>query len=65
MPEYLLAPRVTPKHRFAFIGIPYDSATALGNPGGRFGPAALREQLKAYFSKRLTDGKMWIWIAAR
>jgi agmatinase len=58
MPDYLLQPRVTLKHRFAFIGIPYDSATTLGNPGARFGPAALREQLGAYFSKRLTEGKL-------
>jgi Uri superfamily endonuclease len=39
MPEYLLQPCVTCKHRFALVGIPHDSATTIGNPGGRFGPA--------------------------
>ena len=56
MPNHLLSPRTPANHRFALIGVPYDSATTLGNPGGRYGPAALREQLTAYFSKRITDG---------
>ncbi len=56
--NYLLQARAEPTHRFAYIGVPYDAATTLANPGGRFGPAALREQIKAYFYKRLVAGKM-------
>ena len=44
--SYLLKARKSPQHRFAYIGVPHDAATSLGNPGARFGPGALREALK-------------------
>ena len=43
--SYLLKPRISPQHRFGYIGVPHDAATSLGNPGARFGPNALREAL--------------------
>ena len=55
---YLLKARETPKHRFAYIGIPHDAATSLGNPGARFAPASLRESLRGVFEWRLRDGKL-------
>ena len=54
--EYLLKPTHSPAHRFAFIGVPHDAATSLGNPGGRFGPQALRDALRGVFSWRLQNG---------
>jgi agmatinase len=57
-PRYLLNSRNTPEHRFAYIGVPHDAATSLGNPGGRFGPQALREALQGVFNWRLRDGKL-------
>ena len=54
--EYLLKPTHSPTHRFAFIGVPHDAATSLGNPGGRFGPQALRDALRGVFSWRLQNG---------
>jgi arginase family enzyme len=58
MTDYLLEARQTPVLRFGYVGIPHDAATTLGNPGGRQGPAALREQIKGVFAKRLIDGRM-------
>jgi agmatinase len=55
---YLLAPKQPPKYRFAYIGVPHDAATSLGNPGGRFGPQALREALRTVFEWRLQDGRL-------
>jgi formiminoglutamase/agmatinase len=55
---YLLKPREAPRHRFAFIGIPHDAATSLGNPGARFAPASLRESLRGVFEWRLREGKL-------
>lgn len=56
--SYLLEPARPPEHRFAFIGVPHDAATSLGNPGGRFGPQALREALRGVFSWRLQNGRL-------
>lgn len=58
MPQYLLQARQTPLHRFAYIGLPHDSATSIGNPGARFAPAALREAIRGVFDWRLRDGKL-------
>src|SRR5262245_65185686 len=57
-PKYLLEPKQTPRHRYAYIGVPHDAATTLGNPGGRFGPQALREALQGALNKRLQGGRM-------
>jgi agmatinase len=56
--RYLLEPRLHPKHRFAYIGVPHDAATSLGNPGARYGPQALREALQGVFDWRLEDGRL-------
>jgi formiminoglutamase/agmatinase len=56
--EFLLTPTRPPRQRYAFIGVPHDAATSLGNPGGRFGPQALREALKGVFSWRLQAGRL-------
>jgi formiminoglutamase/agmatinase len=58
MPTYLLQAKQPPAHRFAYIGIPHDSATSIGNPGARFAPEALREALRGVFDWRLRDGKL-------
>jgi len=58
MEGYLLKPQRPPQHHFAFIGIPHDAATSLGNPGARFAPPALRESLRGIFTWRLRDGKL-------
>ena len=57
-PRFLLKPLKPPQHRFAYIGVPHDAATSLGNPGGRFGPQALREALQSIFDWRLKDGRL-------
>lgn len=56
--RYLLKPKRLPEHRFAYIGVPHDAATSLGNPGGRFGPQALREALQGVLDWRLQDGRL-------
>lgn len=56
--SHLLKPIQSPVHRFAYIGVPHDAATSLGNPGGRFGPQALREALQDIFDWRLQDGQL-------
>ncbi len=56
--SYLLKPHTSPQHRFAYIGVPHDAATSLGNPGARFGPSALREALKGVFDWRLQNGRL-------
>ena len=56
--SYLLAPTQPAAHRFAYIGVPHDAATSLGNPGGRFGPQALREALRGVFDWRLQNGRL-------
>jgi agmatinase len=56
--QYLLRPGQTPQFRFAYIGVPHDAATSLGNPGARFAPQALREALQGNFNKRLQKGLM-------
>lgn len=58
MPDQLLRPRVEPKIRFGYLGVPYDAATSIANPGARYGPAALREQFKLLLAKRVVDGKV-------
>jgi formiminoglutamase/agmatinase len=55
MTNYLLKPRNKPKWRFAYIGIPHDAATTLGNPGARFAPQQVRQCLKGIFDWRLQD----------
>lgn len=56
--NYLLRPLREAEFRFAYIGVPHDAATSLGNPGGRFGPQALREALKGVFDWRLREGRL-------
>ena len=56
--RHLLKPIRTPEHRYAYIGVPHDAATSLGNPGGRFGPQALREALQGVFDWRLQEGRL-------
>lgn len=56
--DYLLKPRIAPKHRYAYIGIPHDAATSLGNPGARFAPDSLRGSLRGVFEWRLREGKL-------
>jgi formiminoglutamase/agmatinase len=56
--HYLLKARQTATHHFAYIGIPHDAATTLGNPGARFGPQALREALQGVFNWRLQEGRL-------
>lgn len=58
MTNYLLKAAQPPAHRFAYIGIPHDSATSIGNPGARFAPGALREALRGVFDWRLREGKL-------
>jgi formiminoglutamase/agmatinase len=55
---HLLKARTLPQHRYAYIGVPHDAATSLGNPGARFGPGALRDALKGVFDWRLQDGRL-------
>jgi formiminoglutamase/agmatinase len=56
--NYLLKPAQVAAHRYAYIGVPHDAATSLGNPGGRFGPQALRDALLGVFGWRLQEGKL-------
>jgi formiminoglutamase/agmatinase len=56
--DYLLRPTQPAIQRYAYIGVPHDAATSLGNPGARFGPQALREALKGVFSWRLQAGRL-------
>ena len=56
--DYLLKSTRSPAQRYAYIGVPHDAATSLGNPGGRFGPQALRAALKGVFDWRLQDGRL-------
>jgi agmatinase len=56
--HYLLKPTQPAQHRYAYIGVPHDAATSLGNPGGRFGPPALREALRGVFNWRLQNGQL-------
>jgi agmatinase len=56
--DFLLTPTQAPTQRYAYIGVPHDASTSLGNPGGRFGPQALREALKGVFSWRLQNGQL-------
>jgi agmatinase len=55
---YLLKSTQPAAHRFAYIGVPHDAATSLGNPGARFGPQALREALRGVFEWRLQNGRL-------
>lgn len=56
--DFLLKPRTTPQQRYAYIGIPHDAATSLGNPGARFAPDSLRGSLRSVFEWRLREGKL-------
>jgi agmatinase len=56
--SHLMKAKKPPQHRFAYIGVPHDAATSLGNPGARFGPGALREALRGAFDWRLQDGRL-------
>lgn len=58
MTTLLLEARSEPKLKFGYLGVPYDASTSIANPGARFGPAALREQLKALLGKRVTNGQV-------
>jgi agmatinase len=54
----LHAPLTAPQLKFGYLGVPYDAATSIANPGARFGPAALREQFKLLLAKRVVDGQV-------
>jgi formiminoglutamase/agmatinase len=54
----LLQALTDPKIKFGYLGVPYDAATSIANPGARFGPAALREQFQVLLAKRVTDGQV-------
>lgn len=54
----LFESRTEPEIKFGYLGVPYDAATSIANPGGRFGPAALREQFRLLLAKRVTDGQV-------
>jgi agmatinase len=56
--NYLLKPKKKAKHRFAYIGVPHNPATSLGNPGSRSGPQALREALLGLFEWRMQDYRL-------
>ncbi|UCD77896.1 MAG: arginase family protein [Desulfobacterales bacterium] len=56
--NYLLKPRKKARHRFAYIGVPHNPATSLGNPGSRSGPQALREALLGIFEWRMQDHRL-------
>ena len=56
--HYLLKPTRPAEHRYAYVGVPHDAATSLGNPGGRLGPQALREALRGVFEWRLQNGQL-------
>lgn len=58
MTDLLLASRGEAKHKFGYLGVPYDAATSIANPGARYGPAALREQFKLLLAKRVVDGQV-------
>lgn len=58
MSNLLLAPLQEPRVKFAFLGVPYDAATSIANPGARFAPTALREQFKTLLAKRVVDGQV-------
>ena len=53
--NYLLKPPKKAEYRFAYIGVPHNPATSLGNPGSRSGPQALREALLGIFEWRMQD----------
>lgn len=57
-PTHLLKPGTEPRHRFAFIGVPHDAATTLGNPGARFGPRALARALGGILTWRLDNHRL-------
>lgn len=54
----LLAARGEARRRFGLLGVPHDAATTIGNPGGRYGPGALREMLVDWFGRRVRDGRI-------
>lgn len=58
MSNLILAPRVKPKIKFGYLGVPYDASTSIANPGARFAPAALREQFKLLLAKRVVNGQV-------
>lgn len=58
MTNWILKPLAEPKLRFAYLGVPYDAATSIANPGARFAPAALREQFQLLLAKRVVNGQV-------
>ena len=54
----MLTSNTEPKIKFGYLGVPYDAATSIANPGARFAPSALREQFKLLLSKRVVDGQV-------
>lgn len=54
----LLNARAEPSFRFGYLGVPYDAATSIANPGARFAPGALRDQFKLLLAKRVIDGQV-------
>lgn len=58
MTTSLLSARTAPKHKFGYLGVPYDAATSIANPGARYGPSTLREQFALLLAKRVVDGQV-------
>lgn len=58
MTDLIFSARGEPKIKFGYLGVPYDAATSIANPGARFGPAALRDQFKVLLAKRVVDGQV-------
>jgi formiminoglutamase/agmatinase len=56
--NYLLKSKKKAKYRFAYIGVPHNPATSLGNPGSRSGPQALKKALLGIFEWRLQDYRL-------
>ncbi len=58
MSNLIYSARSEPRIKFGFLGVPYDAATSIANPGARFGPAALREQFALLLAKRVVNGQV-------
>jgi agmatinase len=57
-PRVMLAARGAARSSFGLVGIPHDSATTIGNPGARFGPALLREMLGDWLARRVVHSRL-------
>ncbi|HEY4428002.1 MAG TPA: arginase family protein [Solirubrobacteraceae bacterium] len=57
-PSVLLAARGRPRERYGLLGVPYDAATTIGNPGARYAPGVLREMLGDWIGRRVRDSAL-------